>query len=163
MDIDALSHCLTLHNKILQELNFNGVCQYSNLHKAYMFQKSNCIVNCSYVLVYLRYSMCYVIVPHMHQWYKINANGILDSHKLALYDEQLIHMVPVPPAELPEMNTFTTITRLTFFQTQDEQVSNTCKHPMYSGIPLVNQNTNSSLQSQSTPKTNPLLSYSNLA
>ena len=54
-------------------------------------------------------------------------------------------MVPVPPAELPEINTFTTITRLTFLQTQDEEVSNTHKQPMYSDIPLVNQYTNSSL------------------
>ena len=49
------------------------------------------------------------------------------SHKLALCDDQLTHMVPVPPAELPEINAFTTITRLTFLQTQDEQISNTCK------------------------------------
>ena len=34
MDIDALSHSPTLCNKILQEFNLNGLCQYSNLHKA---------------------------------------------------------------------------------------------------------------------------------
>ena len=57
-------------------------------------------------------------------------------------------MVLIPPAEPPEINTFTTITRLTFLQTQDEQVSNTCTQPMYSDIALVNQNTNSSLKNQ---------------
>ena len=36
-------------------------------------------------------------------------------------------MVPVPPTELPEINAFTTITRLTFLQTQDEQVNDTCQ------------------------------------
>ena len=65
-----------------------------------------------------------------------------------LCDDQSTHMVPVPPAELPEINAFTTITRLTFLQTQDEQVSNTYKQPMYSDIPLVNQSTNSFLQNQ---------------
>ena len=53
-------------------------------------------------------------------------------------------MVPVPPAELPEINAFATITRYIFLQTQDGQVSNTHIQPMCSNIPLVNQNTNSS-------------------
>ena len=43
MDIDASSHSPELCNKILQELNLNGLCQYSNLCKAYIFEKSNCI------------------------------------------------------------------------------------------------------------------------
>ena len=72
--------------------------------------------------LYLRQSMCYVIMPHTHQWYKINANEFLDSHKLSLCDNQLTHMVPAPPAEPLEINAFTT--RLTFLQGQDEQVNN---------------------------------------
>ena len=50
MAIDALSHSPELCNKILWELNLNGLCQYSKSHKAYIFEKSNCIVNCSYML-----------------------------------------------------------------------------------------------------------------
>ena len=138
----------TLCNKILQELNLNGLCQYCNSHKVYIFKKSNCIVNCSYVLVFLRQSTCYVITPNKHQWYKISANKILESHKLALWKDHLTHIGPKPPAKLPEINAFTTITGLTFLQTQDEQVSNTYTQPMYSDIVLVNQNTNSSLQNQ---------------
>ena len=41
MDIGALSHLPTLHNKILQELNINGLCQNNNMHQAYLFQNSN--------------------------------------------------------------------------------------------------------------------------
>ena len=84
--------------------------------------------------------MCYVIMPHTHQWDKITVNKILKNHKLVLCDDQLTHMVPVPPAELPEINAFTTSTRLTVLQAQDKQVSNTHNQPMYSNIPLVNQN-----------------------
>ena len=57
-------------------------------------------------------------------------------------------MIPVPPAEPPEINAFTTITRLIFSQAQNKQVSSTHKQPIHSNIPLVNQNTNSSHQSQ---------------
>ena len=53
---------------------------------------------------------------HTHQWYKINANEILKNHKLALCDDQSAHMVPLPQSELPEINAFTTITRLKFLQ-----------------------------------------------
>ena len=153
MDIDAFSHSLSQCNKNLQELNLNGVCQFSNLSKAYIFKKSNQVGNCSYILIILRQSICYVIMPHTHQQYKINANEILESHKLVLCDDQSAHMVPIPPAELPEINAFTTVTRLTFLytflQVQDKQVSNTHKQPMYSNIPLVKQNTNSSHHKQS--------------
>ena len=61
---------------------------------------------------------------------------------------QLTHTVPVPQAELPETNAFTTMTTLTFLQAQGEQASNTHKQPMYSNVPLISQNTNSSHQSQ---------------
>ena len=70
-------------------------------------------------------------------------------------------MVPVTPAEQPEINTFTTITRLTFLQTQDEQVSYTHTQPIFSDITLVNQTTNTSHLNQNVhPMTNPLLSHS---
>ena len=45
-----------------------------------------------------------------------------------LCDDQFTHMIPVPPAEPPEINAFTKITRLTFLQAQDEQVSTTPKN-----------------------------------
>ena len=84
MDIDALSHSPELCNEILQELNHSGLCQYNKLHKAYIFEKSNCIVNCSHMLIFLRQLTCYVITPHIHQWYKINVNEILENCILAL-------------------------------------------------------------------------------
>ena len=64
----------------------------------------------------------------------------------------------------PEIDAFTTIESLTFLQTQNEQVSNTCTQPMYSDLTLANQNTNSSLQNQiCIPMTNPVLSFTSLA
>ena len=56
-------------------------------------------------------------------------------------------MIPVPPAEVPEIKAFTKIIRLTFLKAQHQQVSKTCKQPMYSNMPLVKQNTNNSNQS----------------
>ena len=52
MDIDALSHSPTLCNKILQELNLNGLCLSKNTHQAYFFKHSNKMVNCSCILVF---------------------------------------------------------------------------------------------------------------
>ena len=46
-----------------------------------VFKNSNHIVNCSYILVFLRQSTCYVITLNTHQWYKISVNEILESHK----------------------------------------------------------------------------------
>ena len=37
MNIDTLLHSKTLHDKILQSLNFNGFCTYDSLHKTYIF------------------------------------------------------------------------------------------------------------------------------
>ena len=99
MDIDALSHSPTLHNKILQELNLNGLCQYYNTHQAYLFENSHKVVNCSYILVFLTQSACYVITPNRHQWYKITTNEILENHKITLCNNPAVHMVPIPPAE----------------------------------------------------------------
>ena len=52
-------------------------------------------------------------------WYKIITNEILESHKLALCDDQSAHTVSLPLAELPGINAFMTITRLTLLQAQD--------------------------------------------
>ena len=93
MDINSLSHSPELCNEILQESNHSGLCQYNKSCKAYIFEKSNCILNCSHMLTFLRQSMCYVIAPHPHQWYKINANEITENHILALCDDQSAHMV----------------------------------------------------------------------
>ena len=61
MDINALPHSPTLCNKILHELNLNGSCLYSNTHQAYLFENSNKIVNCSYILVFLKQYTYYTI------------------------------------------------------------------------------------------------------
>ena len=111
--ITNLSHSPGLCNNVLQELNLNGLCQYSKSHKAYIFEKSNHIVNSSHLLIFLRQSMCYVLTQNTHQWYKINANEILRNHKLVPCDDQSAHMVLLPPVELPE------IARLTLLQVQD--------------------------------------------
>ena len=57
-------------------------------------------------------------------------------------------MIPIPAAEPPEINAFTTITRLTFLQTQNEQISNTHTQPIYNNLTSANQNTDSSPQNQ---------------
>ena len=67
MEIDALSHAHTLHNKILWELSLNGLCQYNNTHQAYLFKNSNKEANCSYILVFLEQSACYIITPDTQQ------------------------------------------------------------------------------------------------
>ena len=92
--------------------------------------------------------MFYVITPNTHKWHRITANKIFESNKLVLCDDHITHMAPIPPAEPSDINTFTTITRLTFLQIRDEQVINILTQPMYSDMTLVNQNTNSSLQNQ---------------
>ena len=148
MGIDALSHLPELCNKILQKLNLSGLCQYSKLCKAYIFEKSNHVVNCCHVLTSLRQSTCYVTTPSTPQWYKINANEILEKHKSALGDDQSAHMVPLPPAEPPEINAFAKITRLAPLKAQDGPISDNCKQCMYSNIPLVNQNMECSHQCQ---------------
>ena len=52
MDIDVLSHLPKLGNKIFQKLNLNGLYQYSNTCKAYIFEKSNYLVSCSYMFIF---------------------------------------------------------------------------------------------------------------
>ena len=87
MDIDALSFSPTLQNKILQELKLHGLCKYNNTQQAYLYENSNEIVNCSYILVFLKQLKCYIITPDTHHWYKINANEITDNHKIALSND----------------------------------------------------------------------------
>ena len=50
MDIDDLSHFPILHNKILEELNLNGLCQYSNLHQVYIYVLENLFLHILYFL-----------------------------------------------------------------------------------------------------------------
>ena len=52
MNIDVLSHSPTLQTKILQELNLHGLCKYNNAQQACLYEDSNEIVNCSYILVF---------------------------------------------------------------------------------------------------------------
>ena len=92
--------------------------------------------------------MCYVITPHTHQWYKINANKILENHILALCDDQSAQMVPLPP----EINAYTSMIRLTLVKSQDGQINGNCNQPMYNNMPLVNQYMNGPHQSQYIPK-----------
>ena len=56
-----------------------------------------------------------------------------------LGNDQLTHMVPIPPAEPQEIDTFAKIAILTFLQAQNEQVSNNHTQPMYSDLTLANQ------------------------
>ena len=74
-----LSHSPTLYNKILQELNLNGLCKYNNTHQSSSYENSNKIVNCSYILVFLKQSTCFAITADTYQWYRIHANEITDS------------------------------------------------------------------------------------
>ena len=146
MDIDMLSHSPTLCNKFLQELNLNGMCLYNNTDQAYLFKHSNKIVNCSYILVFLKQSTCYTITPDTHQWYRINTDEITNTHKIALFNDLKVHTVPLPPAEPLEGNAFETSVRLTFSEAQKEHVSNTHTQPIYSSATSTNNNINSSLQ-----------------
>ena len=71
-------------------------------------------------------------------------------------------MVPLPPTEPLEVNTFKTIARLTFSLTQNEHVDNNHTQPIHSSSTLTNNNNNSSSQNNNVhPTTSPMLSYSN--
>ena len=96
MNIEALPHSPTLHNKILQELNLSGLCKYNSTQQAYLYKNSSNMVNCSYILVLLKQSTCYAITPDTHQWYRINSNKITDNHKIAFCNDLTVHMLPLP-------------------------------------------------------------------
>ena len=57
-------------------------------------------------------------------------------------------MLPIPPAETPGNDAFTTVARLTILQTQNEHVSNTYTQPRYTNLTLANQNANNSPHNQ---------------
>ena len=63
--------------------------------------------------MFLNMATCYVVTPHAHQWYRINTKEILQDHELALCDDTITHMVPLPLAELPAINAYMTILRVT--------------------------------------------------
>ena len=112
MDKDTLSHSITLHNRTIQSLNLKGLCQYDNSDKAHFSEYSSKPINCSYMLVFLKHSACYTVTPDTHQWYKINTNKITDNHNTAICNDTTINMVPLPPAEPHDLNTFETIVRM---------------------------------------------------
>ena len=87
----------------------------------------------------LKYSLCYVITPHTHQWYTFNAKEILQDHKLALCDDKIAHLVPFPPAGEPAINAYMTVLRVMLQQNQDSQNNAHGKHPQCTHTPLVNQ------------------------
>ena len=146
MSIDTLSHSPTLCNKILQELNLNGLCKYNNTHQIYLNRNSNIIVNCSYILVFLKQSTCYAITPDTHQWYRINSNEITDNHKIALCNDLTVHMVPLPSAEISKANVVKAIARLTLSQTHEDHPNHTHTQSIYSNSNLANNNINNSPQ-----------------
>ena len=98
-------------------------CACISTHQAYLFENSSKIVNCSCILVFLKQSTCYAITPDTHQWNRINTNEVTDNHKVALCNDMTVHMIPLPPAELCEINAYTTIARLTFSQAQNEHLT----------------------------------------
>ena len=115
--LDTLSHSLNLHIKILHELNHNGLCLYNNTQQVYLFKHSNKIVNCPYILEFLKQSTCYTITPDTYQWYRINTNKITSSQIIALCHDPTVHMLPLPPAESLQVYAFETSVSLTYAET----------------------------------------------
>ena len=104
MNIDMLSHSTMLHNKILQSLNFNGLCKYAiYVRHTYL----NTQTNQSTALT----SAYYTVTPDTHQWYSVNTNKIADNHNITLCNDPAINMVPLPTAEPSEFNAFKTIVK----------------------------------------------------
>ena len=64
-----LYHFCPPYIKILQEFSLLGLYQYNNAHQAYIIENSNHIVTCSYIVIFLRQSTCYIITPDTQQWY----------------------------------------------------------------------------------------------
>ena len=86
--------------------------KYDSLHKAYMFEHSNILVNCSHILTFLNTLACYTINLDTHQWYRINTHEITDSHNIAICNDKTVHMVQLPPAKPNEANAIETFARL---------------------------------------------------
>ena len=132
MNVDALSHSPTLCNKILQELFLNGLCKYNSTYQAYLYKNSKKIVNCSYILVFLKQSICYGITPDTNEWYRINSNEITDNHKIVLCNDLTVHMVPLPSAESSEVNAVKTVAILTLSETHKDHPNDTHTQSIYS-------------------------------
>ena len=152
MDIDTLSHSNTLCNKILKSLNLKGLCKYDSFHKAYIFEQSNILVNCSHILIFLKPLACYTVNPDMHKWYRINNHKIMENHNIAVCNDKRVNMVQVPQAEPLDANATETFARLTTINsnTNVDQASNYTNGnpPEITYLP---------------PKTNQALFYINLA
>ena len=56
---------------------------------------------------------------------KLKLNKITNDHTIAVCNDKSINMVPLPPAELPELNTFGTLVRLSLSQNQMDPPNNT--------------------------------------
>ena len=145
MNIDELPHSSTLQNKMLWELYLHGLCKYSSTQQEYLYENSNKIVNCSYILVFLK-STCYTFTPDTHQWYRINANEITDNHKIALCNDPTVHMVPLPSAEPLEVNAVETMERLTHSHTSKNHPNDNFPQSIYSHVSSTNNSTNNSPQ-----------------
>ena len=151
--IDTLSHSTTLQNKILQELNFHGLCKYSSTQQVFFMKFKNKIVNCSYILVFLKQSTWYIIIPDALQWCRVNVNEVTDNHKTALCSDPTVHMVPSSQTMVPlsqaeplEVNAVKTIERLTHSHTSKNHPYGNCPQSIYSHTTSTNNNTTNSLQ-----------------
>ena len=139
MDIDRLSHSNTLHDQIMESLNQKSLCKYDSLHKAYVFQQSAILVNCSHILIFLKHLHCYTVNPDTHQWYRINSHKIQENHNVAICNDKTVNTIQLPPAEPPEANAIETFARLTTINsnTNVDQISNnTNGNPPLNSIPL---------------------------
>ena len=104
--------------------------------------------------MFLNMAACYVVTPHIHQWYRINTKEILQDHELVLCDDEVAYMVPLPPSEPLAMNTYMTLPRVTLQQNEDSQNNVHSKQPQCTSTPLVNQLTEWSHQSQNVHQHN---------
>ena len=67
---------------------------------------------------------------------------------MALCDDKVAHMVPLPPAEPPTINAYMTIQRVTVLQNQESENNSHGRQPQWNGTLLVNQPPEWSHQSQ---------------
>ena len=74
--------------------------------------------------------MCYVITPHNHQWFKINAKEIPQNHELALCDDKLACMILYTSPKTSAINAYMTIARLMLLQAEDRQINDICNTPV---------------------------------
>ena len=72
----------------------------------------------------LKQSTCYTVTTDTQQWYRINTKEITDNHNTAISNDTRMNMGLLPPAELPEINTFETFARLLLSQNQRDLPNN---------------------------------------